>query len=43
MGYFKLHRVLFDKSKEKALVQIETPEFTNNIFFKKQNGEWIVK
>ncbi|AZA90456.1 Uncharacterised protein [Chryseobacterium nakagawai] len=46
IGQFKLHRVLFDKTKERAYVQIETP--LNNypsfvgIPFKKVKGEWVV-
>lgn len=45
VGHFKLHRVLFDKTKERAYVQIETPQ--NNypsfigVLFRKVKGEWI--
>lgn len=46
MGHFKLHRVLFDKTRERAYVQIETPEINNPLFtgimLKKENGEWIL-
>lgn len=44
VGHFKLHKVLFDKTKERAYVQIETPQ--NNypsfigILFRKIKGEW---
>lgn len=46
IGQFKLHRVLFDKTKERAYVQIETPLNKYPSFvgipFKKVKGEWVV-
>ena len=47
IGHFKFHRVLFDKFRERAYVQIETPEYSSplfiGIFLKKQNGVWVLE
>ncbi len=47
IGHFKFHRVLFDKFRERAYVQIETPEYSSplfiGVFLKKQNGDWVLE
>lgn len=43
IGYFKFHRVLFDKSKKRAYVQVEVLAFPGGfagLIFEKVDGKW---
>jgi hypothetical protein len=43
IGYFKFHRVLFDKSKKRAYVQVEVPAASGGfagLIFEKEDGKW---
>lgn len=45
LGHFKFHRILFDKSKERAYIQIDLPSGRSGfgsigLRLKKENGEW---
>ncbi|MGH1518646.1 hypothetical protein [Chryseobacterium sp. JK1] len=47
IGHYKLHRVLFDKRYDRAIVQIETPQHKKPPYvilpFKKKDGKWIME
>lgn len=48
LGYFKFHRVLFDKSKRRAYIQVDLPRGRSGfgsigLRLKKENGKWEIE
>lgn len=47
IGHYRLHRVLFDRRYDRAIIQIETPAHTKPPYvilpFKKKDGKWVME